>query len=439
MELFSLKQLPRNVVLVLVIGFALRALFVSFHQRPLISDERDYHQLSANILSTATYGYNGQPTAYRPVAYPLFVAGVYSIAGEHPMAVKALQIFIDLGIALLLFFLLRNESENSAVLAAALWCFFPPAILYSNFLLTETVFTFSLLFVYFFIVKTRLAKPQHAFIAGCLLGVLVLLKPAMLLFMTALAPLMYVARIEMQQYKFVVVGALVVLAPWIWRNDRALGKITLATNGGINLLIGNNPNATGAYTVSFPDEILQGAKSEVEADELAYRYGFAYIKEHPTKFVANGLKKLAHLFSSEGGLLVWSFHDAPENPSERYALKYASISLWLNAVVNIPYAFIMIVGMFGFVASERNFRWWIFFGLLSCWIVTHFLFFGGSRFHFPLLPFFALFAATVLPDFQKTLRTLSSVNKAVFSVFLLGLLAIWTAEALTITRALSNF
>ncbi len=438
MELFSLQQLPRNLILILIAGLALRALFITFHQRPLISDERDYHQLSANILSTSSYGYNGQATAYRPVAYPVFVAGVYWIAGEHPLAVKALQILIDLGIALLLFSLLRIESEKSAVVAAALWCFFPPAILYSNFLLTETVFTFSLLFVYAFIVKTRLAKPSHAIIAGCLLGVLVLLKPAMLLFVTALAPLMFFTGVELKQYKFVVVGTLVVLAPWLWRNDRALGKVTIATNGGINLLIGNNPNATGAYSVSFPDEILQGAKTEVEADELAYRYGIAYIEDHPTEFVFNGFKKLAHLFSSEGGLLVWSFHDNPEDPSERYALKYASVALWLNALVNIPYAFILIVGLFGFVTSKRDLRWWIFFGLLSCWIATHVVFFGGSRFHFPLLPFFALFAAMILPNFQKTIQNSLPIHKGVFGILLLGLLAIWTAEVLTITRALSN-
>ncbi|MCI0560468.1 MAG: hypothetical protein MN733_18430, partial [Nitrososphaera sp.] len=72
--LANLRSLPRNALLLLLAGLALRVALVSFHQRPIISDEKDYHRLAVSLSTTAEYSNNGVPTAYRPIVYPAFVA-----------------------------------------------------------------------------------------------------------------------------------------------------------------------------------------------------------------------------------------------------------------------------------------------------------------------------------------------------------------------------
>jgi 4-amino-4-deoxy-L-arabinose transferase-like glycosyltransferase len=438
MAFSNLKQLPRTALVILILGLLVRVSFVLVHQRPLISDERDYHQLAVALLNTGTYGYDNIPTAYRPIAYPLLIAGVYAVIGEHPIAVRLLQAVIDCITALLLFFLVRDTSPKAQLFAFSAWLFYLPAVLYVNFLLSESVFTFLLVAAIFVLERGALHRGLSATLVGCLLGVLTLMKPAMFLFIIAISLVMPLIGTPLRRYKFVVLGTLLVIGPWVVRNYLSLGKATLATNGGINLLIGNNPNATGAYNSSFPEEALKDAQSEVAADEMAYQYALKYIVEHPDRFVLNGFKKIAHLFSSEGGLLVWSFHPDPEDVSERYAVKYASIPLPLIVLVNLPYITLLLLGIVGLLNEQMDTLWWLVVCLFACWITTHFIFFGGSRFHFPLMPFLALFAAPIALNIRKTITLWSPAKKVLLLVIVGGLVAVWAAEFSTILYALGS-
>jgi len=438
MAFSSLRQLPRTAFVILIVGLLLRVGFVLLHQRPLISDERDYHRLASALLKTGTYGDDQIPTAYRPIAYPLFIAGVYAVFGENPTAVKLLQSAIDCLTALVLFFLVGNSRPKVQLAALSAWIFYVPAILYVNFLLSESVFTFLLVTAILFLERGALQRGGTATLAGCLLGVLTLMKPAMFLFIIALSVIMPLIVVPLRRYKFVVLGALLVIGPWVVRNYLALGKATLATNGGINLLIGNNPNATGAYNSTFPEDVLKDAQNEVMADEQAYAYALDYIIKNPARFLALGSKKLAHLFSSEGGLLVWSFHPTPEDTAERYALKYASLPLPLIILVNLPYVAVLLLGILGLLSSRIDTLWWLVICLLACWMITHFIFFGGSRFHFPLMPFLAISAASVARNVREVLAQLSRTKKTVLIALVAGLITVWTAELYTILDALGS-
>ncbi|MBI3585525.1 MAG: hypothetical protein HY088_00130 [Ignavibacteriales bacterium] len=219
------------------------------------------------------------------------------------------------------------------------------------------------------------------------------------------------------------------------RNYTTFGNFSFSSNGGINLLIGNNPNTTGAYVINYPEEILQDAKQEFEADKLAFRYATNYIVEHPVAFAINGVKKLAHLFESEGGLLVWSFHDHPEDATTRYSAKYASISLILNALVNAPYALLLILGVMGIAAAPRDKLWRLTVLFFASWIATHIIFFGGGRFHFPLIPFFLSFAAYVLTSESASFKKLSIITKAFIIVVILSLVSVWIYEATILLKA----
>lgn len=429
-----LREYPRALLYVLALGLILRTLFISLHQRPLISDEREYSQLAYNLHELGTYTYDGTPTAYRPVGYPVFVSIVYFIIGHHPIAVKFLQGLLDILVALMIYHLLAGCSAQVRLLGAAFWAFYPPAILFTNFLMSESVFTLFLSGSVLLLQKATLGKPKWSLALGLLFGTLILMKPSFLLVALVLMAFFPMLRTPVRSLVFVGLGMLVVVSPWLIRNYRTSGTVMLSSNGGINLLIGNNPNTTGAYAIAFPPEAIAGARDEFEVNRLASNYAANYIIDHPGAFLMNGVKKIAHLFESEGGLLVWSFHANPEDRTVRYATKYASIPSLLILLVNVPYAIFLLAGVVWFFGSAQNRFWWAFTAILTSWLLIHFVFFGGGRFHFPLMPFFIVFAAQLLPDVKQRLHQFSRGRKVLAAIAVLGLISIWIFEAVFVTN-----
>lgn len=433
--LSRVQAYPRSLLYVLALGLVLRTAFVSFHQRSLISDEREYDRLAYNLASQAAYTYDGTPTAYRPIGYPAFVSVSYFVLGHHPVAIKFLQALIDVATSFLIYVLLTGYPDRIRVLAAGLWAFNIPAIFYTNLMMSETVFTFLLTLTAVLITRYSDKRISSAYLIGICLGVLVLMKPSAIIFLLVLPFFYRRLSLTIRSLAPVALAFVLVLAPWFLRNYLAFGKLSLASNGGINLLIGNNPQATGAYGITFDPAILEAAKSEFEADQKAFQSASQYILENPGTFVVNAVKKLGRLFESEGGLLVWTFHPSPEDIHTRYAEKYASIPLSLTLLTNVPYLFMMLLGVFGFLASKKDPIWWISSSLAGSWVLLHLIFFGGGRFHFPLMPFVSIYAALFLSDSWGTWRNLTIAQKLTGIVVVLLLVSLWTYEGIFVYNA----
>ena len=416
----------------LAIGLLLRLGVIVLHQRPLISDEREYNALASTIVSAGTYEVNGIPTAYRPIGYPAFVAAFYTVAGDHPIVVKAAQAIFDTATALILFLLLAGLPDRTRLVAAGIWALYIPAIWYVNFLLSESIYTFLLVLLAFFFARWDDNRKEISLIFGICFGCLVLIKPGTLLLILFLPLCFICSRKSAKSLRPAMAALLLVLAPWMVRNYSVFNTIALSSNGGINLLIGNNPNTTGAYALSFNPQILEGAHGEFEADRQAYDSAVSYIIHNPDRSAVNVVKKLGHLFESEGGVLVWSFHPVPEDTQTRYSSKYASVPLLLILLTNLPYILVLLFGIIGYLGTRRDAIWWFTACLLGTWLVLHSIFFGGGRFHHPLMPFFALFAAIGIADGLEIIKRLSRRQVFVGSLIIMGLVSIWIYEAIVI-------
>jgi hypothetical protein len=431
----KVQRYPRALFIILSVGLMVRMAFVLGYTRPLISDEREYDNLAVSLASNGAYTVNGMPTAYRPVGYPMFVGLVYLVRGHDPITVKCIQAVIDTATAFLIFLLLTGYSDRVRVTAAGIWVLFVPAVLYTNFLMTETLSTFLLLATVLLLTQDWQANFYRFIIIGALFGLLVLMKPGLLLFLIALPFFSKNLGTHPRNFAFVGLAVFLVVAPWVLRNYSKFGEISPSSNGGINLLIGNNPHTTGAYGITFDPVILQDARNEFEADRKAFRYAAGYIVQNPVAFAVNAVKKLGRLFESEGGLLVWSFHRAPEDFSSRYASKYASISLALVLLTNLPYFAIMLAGLFGYLAAQKDKLWWLSTILFASWILLHIIFFGGGRFHFPLMPLFVVFASIFLTNIGDTFASLSSAQRTTGIAISIVLIALWTIEGISVYSA----
>ena len=427
--LSSLREYPRSLLLVLILGLLLRVLFISFHDRPLFSDEKEYDQLAYNLATKAIYSYDSAPTAYRAVGYPVVVGCIYYIFGHHIILVRLLQALLDALISFFIYLLLAGRSPRIRLYGAALWALFVPAVFYSSLLLSETIFTFLFVVSAWMLTRNNSASYWKLAALGAVLGVLTLIKPTVIVFVLLLSFLLPQLRLPFKRIYPVVLAFLLVLAPWLIRNYFVFGEIALSSNGGVNLMIGNNASSTGAYKYTVDAIIFHDSKGEFDVDHKARRYAASYIVSNPIATAINAARKTARLFESEGALLVLTFHEDPDNASTRYGTKYASLPLFWILVTNFSYFVIVLAAIFGFLSAERNKLWWIVLATFTSWIIVHAVFFGGGRFHFPLMPLMTVYAAQFVIEPRRTFQSLSGFRK-VFAFSVLTLLCIlWIIEA----------
>jgi 4-amino-4-deoxy-L-arabinose transferase-like glycosyltransferase len=433
--LSRLRLYPRPLLLILAFGLVLRIAFISLHQRALISDEKEYDQLAYNIASNASYEFDGRATAYRPIGYPAIVSLTYILVGHHSLGMKFLQAFLDITSAFLIYLLLAGCSDRVRLLGAGLWVLYVPAILYTNLLMAETVFTFVLTLSVLVMIQNPDNRARNLALLGLLFGIQVLIKPGAAIFLLGLPFLFFRFKYSSRHFYAFAAAFLLTLTPWILRNNSVLGHFSLTSNGGVNLLIGNNPHATGAYGITFDAAILGNSKDEFDADQKALQSALGYIAGNPGTFIVNAARKIARLCESEGGLLVWTFHNNPEDSSTHYAAKYASIPLLLDALTNLPYFIIFIAGIFGFLSYKKEQIWWTTALLLASWILLHAVFFGGGRFHFPVMPLVTLFAAIFLGDVRGSVRNLSKSQSLVGIMTTILFITLWIYEEISIHNA----
>ena len=214
-----------------------------------------------------------------------------------------------------------------------------------------------------------------------------------------------------------------------------VGEPVIATNSGVNLLIGNNPDANGGYTSKVASFEAESTLDEATRDQAAFRKATGYIVAHPATSLVNAAKKYAHFFSSESFLLVSQFAAESPDPSMSLAKRYASVPLLATVLVNGLYAIVLVGGWLGLLVSARNRLWYVTVSLLLSFLCIHLVTFAGSRFHFPLMPFFVLFAVQTMTNGKNIFGSLSKVQWALFVVGVSSLLSVWGVEAMIIARS----
>jgi len=429
----SFHRISRTALWIAVLAFLLRLAFISARERPLFSDEVDYDRLGWTLAETGRYSDEGHPTAYRPIGYPALVAGIYAVAGRCPWAVHVAQAALD-SLSVLLLWLLAGGGR-AGLWAAAIWALYPSSILYADLLLPETVFTTLLLAGALLAARGAFGSRRGSLLLGGTIGLLVLVKPLALLMLVGLPLAARLDRVRPAHFALLALGASLVIAPWLIRNWIVVGYPTPATSVGANLLIGNNPYATGGYSDRVPPSMIPRESDEGGRDAGEVSSALEYVRKDPVHFIRNGFGKLAHLFGSEGGMIVWGFHPSPGDPSTRLREKYRSLPLWLHAVVSGPYVLAILLGTLGLFVQPRGPTRAYFLAILGASLATYFVFYGGGRYHYPLMPFFVLFAADWLAG-----RRAAGPERPGWKTFAAtaiiweGLLGVWIAEAVLVMR-----
>lgn len=434
---------------VLVSALLLRlALVWGTVETPLkIVDEQHYATLAHSVVQGHGFAWqDGEPTSIRPPLFPFVVAGVWSVAPEGNLtAVRLMQIPVALLVAALTYLIATSLfSDRVGLIAAAIVAFYPSLLFSGVLVLSEVLFTALLMAT--LLGSITLLKRPSAWVGlgtGLALGASALTRSVMWPFLpvAVLGGMMLFAgslRARTAVVLALTAGYLCVIAPWSIRNTRLQETFTVVdTMGGLNLMMGNYEytpedrmwdavSVTGekAWSALLPAAPPSGGSwTEGKKDHWASAQAKQYIMAHPGTFVRRAVLKLADFWGIERDFVAGVQQGLYKPPT------------WLFApaalAVVAAYIGLMVFAVLGICLAPPEWRAHsvlITVVLFIC--AVHTVVFGHSRYHLPLVPILALYAAAAMEQASWRSLMTSGWRSALAGALFVALGAVWAHELL---------
>jgi 4-amino-4-deoxy-L-arabinose transferase-like glycosyltransferase len=424
------------------------AFLYAFTDVPLRGDEVEYHGIARNVVEGQGFALDGRLTSWRPPLYPFFLAALYFLTGTtDPMVARVAQAILSLALAIVVYGLGRKLFGGAVgVGAAAIVALYPSFLFLSNHLLTEILFTV-LVTLTAYSLSTYLATGRLSAVlaSGVGLALAALTREVMLPMVAPMAILVayvtYPRRSRMVLHTAALgVAVAIVITPWVIRNTVLQGTFTaIATNGGPTFLSGNNehtPIQRPWRQHGFPAELRwrqlvpRGELTEGQRQQLAYQKGLEFVRAHPGLTVQRAVIKSANVWGLERDV-VGTFLNGGYGEAARAGVLPAA------AAIFGAYAVTLLAGLTGLTfalvrsATARPFHLFVAV-LIVAMTLVHALAFGHPRYHLPLMPILAVYAAYAWQSRREVWRA-RRTGPFVASCALAALaLAIWLREIIVV-------
>jgi 4-amino-4-deoxy-L-arabinose transferase-like glycosyltransferase len=342
------------------------------------------------------------PTAFYPVGYPAFVGALYRLFGERLLVlqlggavVSALAVLLAHRIAW------RARPTRAAHFAGLFYALLPGSIVFAPAAMTEPLFAMLLAAALWCLTR----EPQGVrtgglVVAGLTLALATFVRPQALL----LAPVLplfsagpYASPLARARAAAIVTAFTVLpLLPWTARNCRSLdGCAIVSTNGGSNLAIGAVPRANGRYFALDAGDGCRGVVGEVARDRCWRAVARSAIQNDPARWLALAVIKLDHTLSYE------AFPVGYLRESRAVAMDDAREQRWRRAITR-PWRVFLLLALLALAPFSGRSRLppparAALVGA-AVMLATHVVFFGGDRYHLPLVPWLTALVACSLRD-----------------------------------------
>jgi 4-amino-4-deoxy-L-arabinose transferase-like glycosyltransferase len=395
--------MARWFAIAVVLALAGRLAFALLYwvDKPLTIDAAEYLMLAENLRTGEGLAYDeGEHRLMRSPGYPVFLAVVLSVWNSLT-AVKIAQSMLGaLGVLLVAALARRLAGTRAAIAAAFAAALYPPLVWMPAEMLSETLFMVVALSAALLLWGRLDALRQTAAAArrrvldwpslgiGGLIGVAVLVRPEMLFFVGPMAAFLAIRRLWTAAAALVL-GTILVVAPWTASNYARYGELILVTSrGGPNFWMGNSALSTGDGDVGSNLELNVAYRalgresaglSPSETERVFYREAFAWMRAHPFEWLLLELKKLFYFWVPIGP--SYSSH------SIRYWVGHAASYLAL-----LPFA------LAGFLRIVRQpDQPVVLWGLAGSALLTALVFFPLPRYRVPVFdPVMIVCAASLL-------------------------------------------
>jgi len=347
----------------------------------------------------------GQPTAYYPPGYPLFLGAITLLAEHNPLSdnvpriagyVQAVLGTLTIGMSALI--ARRIAGPVAGIVAACVFALYPNLVFHTGVLMSETLYIF--LFAAFLTILLWRPWPEglsgrRVLAASVVLGLAILVRPISIVIVPALFLVWWWDqrdwRVALKWFGLAVAGVAICVLPWTVRNYvRMDGFVPLSTNTGDNLCMGHKPTATGAFNLDpyvdpcqTEDGVQFGSASELRNDKIKTRRALKFIKEDPGREPWLVWRRFYFMYVRDGdhdGALVaenFRYQTWLSREAERRLFRVADITYWVVAAVGV-------VGLVRLALSRRGEAWALFVSIVGTAIVPLGLF-GDSRFKVPVM------------------------------------------------------
>jgi 4-amino-4-deoxy-L-arabinose transferase-like glycosyltransferase len=403
----------RRALVVFGVALLLRLVFffLNRHNNPLfdypIMDAKYHLEWAQKILAG---NFRGDEVFFRAPLYPYFLALLYKIGGAKIGFVILCQHVMGSLSAVLVYALARRFFAIGASLAAGLVAaLYWPLIYFEGDLLFETLFVFlTLAFLVTFAAAAGRRSSVWLAASGAVLGLAAITRPPILVLIPVLplaircsAPPRGKAasawREALRSTALVTAGALVFILPVTARNY-IVGRdlVGIASQGGVNFYIGNNPQSDGRTAIvpgtrwdwwgGYEDSIrlaetAMGRKLKPsEVSDYYFRKGMEFILTDPAKSVP----LLAHKF-----YLFWAAGERSNN-------KYIYFFWHQSGMGKVPLPGFWFVGplalLGGVLLWPRRRELSLLYLFVLAYTLAIVAFFVNDRFRVPVVPVLAVFA-----------------------------------------------
>ena len=364
--------------------------------QPLESDSLSYFTMAQSLAERGElvdiYGQH----VFFSAGYPLFLSLFFAIFGSSVGVALGVNAVLCVIGTWLIYRLALTLSGNrfAGALAAAAYAVWLPGIWNATMLAKENLSTPLLLAIALCAIDVaRNKRPiRAAMVGGLLWGAALVTGGSALLLCAGIAIALLVLWRAQGFFAPALVGGLgflvgaaVMLAPWLYATDQMVGRPVLTTNAAFNLYLGNNPAATGKF-VSIADtpmgrnwEATRLKLGEVGNADRLQAEAMRWIRDNPARAAELAACKLVYFWQP-------NLMDAEDvGASKAFVL--------IRLVEVIQYGLIVVFGLAALrsrlIASDAK---WIFAAMIVGFWLVHAAAYIITRYRDPVMPLLIVLA-----------------------------------------------
>jgi 4-amino-4-deoxy-L-arabinose transferase-like glycosyltransferase len=409
-----------------------------FFARPSV-DELMYHEWAQQI---AAGHWRGDQVFLNGPLYPYLLGGLYALAGPSLYAARAAQAVIGaLSCALVWWVGRRRFAPAVALGAAGLVAASRMLIFYDSVLVADALMVPLALGAAgaAFAAHDR-PGPARWFAVGIASGLGALARPNLLLVGASCVAWAAVGQRDRALaaragwLAAFALGALVCIAPVTWRNYSVSGDfVPITYSGGLNLFIGNNPDADGTFRVPrlFPRSAAD--------DPWEQRAAFEHLAEQSlgrklqpsevSRFWSTQALGFAREYPALEARLLWHKLELATNAFEPWNIRSAALARDASAVLRLPlvgFGWIAPFALAGLLLTAARWRELVpLYAVLATVLATLLAFFVLARYRIPAVPVLALFACAGLAEASARLRA-RAPRAVVLAALAAALAGVWS-------------
>jgi Tfp pilus assembly protein PilF len=404
-----------------------------------IMDEQKHHEWAQSIAAGQGLPepFAGRPFFRAPLYYYL-LAGLYKLVGPNLVVARLAGCVLGAVTCLLIAVLgTALAGSRAGIIAGLLAAVYWPLVVFDAQLLTVGLELFlNILLLIVLLAAARRGSRVLFFVGGIVWGLAALTRPNML----ALAPgiVLWLWLVDKWEYAgllrptrgsaatvrgaaaisrcaaigLVFFGAAVAILPVTVRNRIVGGEwVLVASSGGVNFYIGNNPQSDGVAAIvpgtradwdggyvdthRIPERELGRSLTEREVSDYWYRRAWTWMRSDPAGWLRLLWLKLRLSFS-------------PVEPYNNQPTHFFARLSPLSAVYWVGFPVIACLGIAGVVLLGREWRAWtlpLLYGVI--YLGTIVAFFTCDRYRLPIVPVLILLAAfglSRLPELWRARR-----------------------------------